>query len=285
VPTKPRKRRLIAAVLVVCVAAAVGVAAYLTVGRVGKILAGSGCTVGKGRGSVPLDPEQAANAATIAGVAHQRIMPSRAVTVAYAAAMQESKLHNISYGDRDSVGIFQQRPSEGWGPASKLKDPVYATTRFFGALEHVPRYKQLPVYKAAQAVQRSADGFAYIQYQPQAFRMAAAFTGHHPHAVWCWSPSVSSGHPKLTAATGALMKAFGGLAGSTPATHQDTGSMTVTARQESLGWSVATWLVTHAAQYHLREVRFAGYSWRASAGSDGWIKDKNVVTSDAVEAS
>jgi hypothetical protein len=285
VPTKPRKRRLIAAVIVVCVAAAVGVAAYLTVGRVGKILAGSGCTVGKGHGAVPLDPEQAANAATIAGVAHQRIMPSRAVTVAYAAAMQESKLHNISYGDRDSVGIFQQRPSEGWGPASKLKDPVYATTRFFGALEQVPRYKQLPVYKAAQAVQHSADGFAYIQYQPQAFRMAAAFTGHHPHAVWCWSPSGSSGSPKLMAATGALTKAFGGLAGITPATHQDTASMTVTARQESLGWSVATWLVTHAAQYHLREVRFAGYSWRASAGSDGWIKDKNVVTSDAVEAS
>jgi hypothetical protein len=284
VPTKPRKRRLIAAVLVVCVAAAAGVAAYLAVGRVGKILAGSGCTVGKGHTAVPLDPEQAANAATIAGVAHQTSMPARAVTVAYAAAMQESKLHNISYGDRDSVGIFQQRPSEGWGPASKLKDPVYATTRFFGALEHVPRYKQLAVYKAAQAVQHSADGLAYIQYQPQAFRMAAAFTGRHPHAVWCWSPSGSSGRPQLMAASGALMKAFGGLAGSIPATQQDTASMTVTAGQ-SLGWSVATWLVTHATQYHLREVRFAGYVWHASAGSDGWIKDKTVVTSEAVEAS
>ena len=54
--------------------------------------------------------------------------------VAYAAALQESHLHNLSYGDRDSVGVFQQRPSEGWGSATQLKDPVYATTRFFPAL-------------------------------------------------------------------------------------------------------------------------------------------------------
>jgi hypothetical protein len=182
------------------------------------------------------------------------------------------------------VGIFQQRPSEGWGPASKLKDPVYATTRFFGALSHVPRYKQIPVYKAAQAVQRSADGFAYIQYQPQAFRMAAAFTGHYPHGVWCWSASGGSGRPKLPAASAELLRTFGSLAGSTPATRPGAASITVAASQ-SLGWSVATWLVTHATQYHLREVRFAGYVWHASAGSDGWIKDKNVVTSDAVEAS
>jgi hypothetical protein len=67
-------------------------------------------------------------------------MPPRAVVVAYAAALQESHLHNLSYGDRDSVGVFQQRPSEGWGPARKLKDPVYASTRFFQALTSVPKY-------------------------------------------------------------------------------------------------------------------------------------------------
>ena len=108
------------------------------------------------------------------------------MTIAYATAMQESKLHNLDYGDRDSVGIFQQRPSEGWGPASQLKDPVYATSRFFGALTKVPGWQQLPVDQAAQAVQHSADGSAYSQYDVMARAMAIAFTGQAAHSVWCW---------------------------------------------------------------------------------------------------
>ena len=129
---------------------------------------------------------QAGIAATIAGVAQQDALPPRAVTVAYAAALQESKLTNLTYGDRDSVGVFQQRPSEGWGTRSQLEDPVYATSKFFDALTKVPDYEHLPVYKAAQAVQHSADGSAYDQYQPMATQLTSAFTGHHPHAVWCW---------------------------------------------------------------------------------------------------
>ena len=121
-PTNSRRRGLTPAIIVVVIALAV---AGFFVFRQGKpLLTGSGCQAGTGRKMVLLDPEQASIAATIAGVAHQRAMPRRAVVVAYAAALQESKLHNLSYGDRDSVGVFQQRPSEGWGPAWKLKDPL-----------------------------------------------------------------------------------------------------------------------------------------------------------------
>ena len=130
--------------------------------------------------------QQAQIAATIAGVAYHRGMASRAVTVAYATAMQETHLHDPSYGDRDSVGVFQQRPSEGWGPASKLINPVYASTRFFQALAQVHAYQKMPVYKAAQAVQHSADGYAYQQYQALASRLTPAFTGAAPRGVWCW---------------------------------------------------------------------------------------------------
>ena len=84
------------------------------------------------------------------------------------------------------------RPRAGGRPR-KLKDPVYATGRFFQALATVPDYLHTPVYRAAQAVQRSADGYAYIQYQPEATALAADFTGHSAHAVWCWSAAAQPG--------------------------------------------------------------------------------------------
>ncbi len=87
-----------------------------------------GCQAGTGVQAISLDPGQAAVAATIAGVAARHKLPRRAVIIAYAAALQESKMQNLDYGDRDSVGVFQQRPSQGWGPATDLEDPVYATT-------------------------------------------------------------------------------------------------------------------------------------------------------------
>src|SRR5215469_15907326 len=119
---------------------------------------GSGCLVHGHGFDVPLTSDQAGLAAIIAGVAAHRSMPVRAVTIAYATALQESDLENLTYGDLDSVGVFQQRPSEGWGTRRQLLNPVYATTRFFAALAAVPDYLHLPIYRAAQAVQHSADG-------------------------------------------------------------------------------------------------------------------------------
>ena len=208
-------------------------------------------------------------------------MPSRAVTVAYAAAMQESHLHDLDFGDRDSVGIFQQRPSEGWGPASKLINPVYASTKFFQALARVRGYRRLPVYKAAQAVQRSADGYAYAQYQPVAARLTAAFTGASPRAVWCWPPGGAAGTAHFTAARRALVQTFGQLPAHSSASPGDAPSLLVRASDAAVGWAVAAWLVTHAAQYRLRGVRFAGFQWSASQGS-GWTKDKAAPASAVV---
>ena len=122
-------------------------------------------------------------------------MPSQAVTIAYATAMQESKLHNLDYGTSDSVGVFQQRPSQGWGPARKLENPVYAATKFFRALKAVQGYQTMPVYQAAQAVQHSADGSAYMQYQRMATEMAGAFTGQRKHAVYCWLTQTARATP------------------------------------------------------------------------------------------
>ena len=136
--------------------------------------------------AISLDPGQAAVAATIAGVAARHKLPKQAVIIAYATALQESKMQNLDYGDLDSVGVFQQRPSQGWGPAADLENPVYATTKFFAALVRVNRYTRMPVDQAAQDVQHSGDGSAYGQWAAVATQLAGYFTGTSPHGVSCW---------------------------------------------------------------------------------------------------
>jgi hypothetical protein len=271
VPRNRRTGRLTLVLLAAVVALGAGV--YVAIRHVPSILGETGCTAGTGHAAVALDSQQAQIAATIAGVAHHRDMPPRALTVAYAAAMQETHLHDPDYGDLDSVGVFQQRPSQGWGPASKLIDPVYASTKFFRALAQIHGYQQMPVYRAAQAVQHSADGRAYQQYQTMAAHLTTAFTGSSPRAVWCWPVAQAAGKPLLTPARQAIVNAFGPLSAGRSGSGGDAPSLLVQVSRADLGWSIAAWLVTHAGKYRLHEVRYAGFRWPAPAGHTGWVKD------------
>ena len=106
-----------------------------------------------------LDIDQAANSTTIAAVGKRLGLPDHAVTVALAAALQESHLHNLPYGDRDSLGLFQQRPSQGWGTATEILTPSYAAGRVLPrARRRFAGWETLPVTDAAQtgAAQRRA---------------------------------------------------------------------------------------------------------------------------------
>ncbi len=228
---------------------------------------GNGCLVHARGFDVPLTSGQAGIAAIIAGVAARRSLPVRAVTIAYATALQESDLSNLPYGDRDSVGVFQQRPSQGWGTRRELLNPVYATERFFAALVDVPNYQHLLIYQAAQAVQHSADGQAYGQYAGQGAAMATGFTGQRPHDVWCWYGTGVSGPDRLAAAGKQLNRAFGKLA----IGHVGDPLARVHVRSQAAGWAVATWLVTHASSYGIKHVSYLGYQWTAAAGHKGWI--------------
>jgi hypothetical protein len=235
-----------------------------------------GCQAGTGVQAVTLDTEQAGIAATIAGVAARHRLPRQAVTVALAAALQESKLHNLDYGDRDSVGIFQQRPSQGWGPAIRLEDPVYATTKFFAALTRVRGYATMPVSQAAQEVQHSADGSAYGQWADLARQLAGYFTGQSPHDVSCWY--TRAGQANLTAAVRRMAQTFGPQGRKAVvvrittdrSVRKNQGSTAVVHVERAAAWTVANWLVAHAQAYRLGEVRYAGYVWRAANGSMGW---------------
>ena len=241
-----------------------------------------GCQAGTGASALPLDFGQAADAAIIAGVAVREHLPREALTVAYATAMQESKLENLDYGDLDSVGIFQQRPSQGWGTTAQLEDPAYAATAFFGALVKIPGYTALPVYQAAQDVQRSADGSAYEQYAQAGTVLAADFTAAS-HAVTCWyDPATQAADTgistrlNLKGAIRALEDAFGrpgrgrAVRGVSTARSEESGTFRVTAAG---GWPVANWLVTNASSYGITQVRYGGYQWTAGLTETSWQAD------------
>ncbi|MGE5288359.1 MAG: hypothetical protein ACM3ML_14415 [Micromonosporaceae bacterium] len=281
---KTRKRRWRIAAIAAASALVLGIGGLVFSRHAKPFLIGEGCRVRVFGQAIELDAEQAAVAATIAGVSYRRGMPKAAVTVAYATALQESKMHNVRYGDRDSVGIFQQRPSEGWGTRRDLMDPVYATSKFFAALGKVPGYMNMPVYRAAQAVQHSADGTAYGQYEQVAGLMSTAFTGHAARAVWCWYMPYTKRPAKLASAGDQLKRTFGHLAeagsafqpsGELAGADDGTGgiAMTVHVPATETGWAIATWSVAHAKIYGIRRIRYAGYQWRATDGEHGWRRD------------
>ena len=137
----------------------------------------------------------------------------------------------------------------------------------------MPGYLHQPVYRAAQAVQHSADGYAYLQYQGEATDLAADFTGHSARGVWCWSAATGPPKADLSAAGRALAQAFGPVGSRRAARPGDAPAMLVPVPHRAVGWAVAAWLVTHAASYGIHEVSYAGFQWRASSGSRGWTRD------------
>jgi hypothetical protein len=121
-----------------------------------------------------LTPTQVANARTIVSVVEAQKLPRRAAVIAVATAMTESRLRNHHYGDRDSEGLFQQRPSQGWGTAKQVVNPQHATRRFLDALQRVPDWRSRPLTVDAQAVQRSAFPTAYARWEPLADKLVNA---------------------------------------------------------------------------------------------------------------
>lgn len=277
---RPRRAAVIGTAFILLLAVA-GYLVYHSFQSVSPVVAAPGCQAGSGGQAIALESDQAAIAATIAGVAARHKLPRQAVTIAYAAALQESDLHNLDYGDRDSIGVFQQRPSQGWGPARDLINPIYATTKFFDALVRVHDYTTMPVQAAAQAVQHSADGSAYGQWAAVAAQLAGYFTGSSPHGVSCWYVPVPKAN--LAGAERGLTQTFGpqgreavlvGIATDRSGHNGDGRVAVVHVQRAGAGaWTVAGWLVAHAQDYGVSQVRYAGYDWQAADGSMGWQLD------------
>ncbi len=278
------------------------VAGYLVVQYITGGSGGPGCKVVSGKGdgaSYEFTPEQAVNAATITAVGTARGLPERAVTIALATALQESALRNIKHGDRDSLGLFQQRPSQGWGTPKEIMDPTYSAGEFYDHLVKVPGYTRLPLTVAAQRVQRSGFPQAYAKHEPDAALLAAALTGQSAATLTC------EGRPAATRASGpdgvraALVRDFGrdvlepagaevngGASTATPtpspSTADGTGGRTVTLpvaadtpsgtgrSLDQRGWQLAHWAVANASELHIARVTYAGREWVAGNTASQW---------------
>jgi murein DD-endopeptidase MepM/ murein hydrolase activator NlpD len=169
--------------LVMIVVAAAGAVASLLGGSFGAP-AGAGCVVSvtvPGGAPAGLTGEQAGNAATIIQTGASMGVPVRGWVIGIATALQESDLVNLgdlgANNDHDSLGLFQQRPSQGWGTPAQIMDPVFASRSFYTHLLAVPGWQSLPLTEAAQAVQKSAFPDAYAKHEPRATAIVAAFTG------------------------------------------------------------------------------------------------------------
>ncbi|WP_453073789.1 heavy metal transporter [Streptomyces olindensis] len=288
------------------------VAGYLVVQYVTGGTGEPGCKVVSGKGdgaSYAFTPEQAVNAATITAVGTARGLPERAVTIALATALQESSLRNIDHGDRDSLGLFQQRPSQGWGTPKEIMDPTYSAGEFYEHLVKVPGYTRLPLTVAAQRVQRSGFPQAYAKHEPDAALLAAALTGQSAATLTC------EGRPAATRATGpdgvraALARDFGRdvlepagaeVSGSSAATPSPSpsasdgdGDRTVTLpvasdtsaaggrSLEQRGWQLAHWAVANASELHIARVTYAGREWVAGNTASEWRDAPSTGTAGA----
>jgi hypothetical protein len=223
------------------------------------------CIAVVGSDSYELATDQAANAALITAISVQRGLPPRAATIAVATAMQESKLRNIGHGDEvgpDSRGLFQQRPSQGWGTEAQVMDPVYATNAFYDHLVKVPGYETMAITEAAQAVQHSAFPEAYAQQEPMGRAYASALTGHSERALDCTlRPADTAGDPNTV--VDAMTTAFGSL----PAVAQGrTVQVNVPGPQ---AWAVAQWAVANAKALSITQVDVAGATWNRQ-DRKGW---------------
>ncbi|WP_431042385.1 hypothetical protein ACQUSR_11020 [Streptomyces sp. P1-3] len=240
--------------------------------------------------SVALDPEQGVNAATIVAVASARGLPERAVTIALATAMQESGLRNIRRGDRDSLGLFQQRPSQGWGTARQILDPVYSAGAFYDHLVRVPGYSRLPLTVAAQRVQRSGYPQAYAKHETDAAVLTDVLTGRTAGAFTCPGPPDDGKAGDTARVRARLVREFGpevlpGGTASTGGTGEHAGGTrdvvlpvpdTGRGNPDRRGWELAHWAVAHSEGLRIERVSYRDRVWSAGDSGKGWRTAEGV---------
>ncbi len=242
-------RRIGAGVVVIALVAGAAIAVIVLRHHSAAV---TSCQVNAGGTTYTIDVEQAANSATIAAVGKRLGLADHAVTIALATSLQESKLRNLPYGDRDSLGLFQQRPSQGWGTATEILTPSYSAAAFYRALIKVPSWSTLPITVAAQKVQLSGAPSAYAQWESEARTLAIAFTGEAAAGLTCRFPL-----PRSAVAAPIVMP---GLANELGVSSLDG------AFPSARGWTIASWLVGHAQQFRVTTVSYRGQEWRASTG-------------------
>ncbi|HLY33090.1 MAG TPA: hypothetical protein VKQ07_01030, partial [Jatrophihabitantaceae bacterium] len=263
-----RRSAVIYSVIVLAVAAAAGVTLKAVWDSGSSTTTYSHCTVG----GYDLDTSQASVAASMvaAVTSYSPHLPDRAAVLALAAGLQESKLVNLppGAGDRDSVGVLQQRPSQGWGGGDPavLEDVYLSTREFLDHLVTVPNWRALPLADAVQRVQISADGSAYAQHETEATALASALLGRTAEGITCMFAK-----PTQVAATTSVEKE---LSRELPVHTPQVTATTISV--PGAGWQTVGWLLSNADRYGIDSVSYKGAQWTRAKG---WKADKAATTS------
>ena len=263
-----RFRYLVFAVVLVVVAG-VGVAFWR---GSGPLPDPEGCSVTLNGHRVDLSTEQAENATLIAAIGMRRGLPARAVSIALATAIQESKLTNLDHGDRDSLGLFQQRPSMGWGTPRQVQDPYYATNKFYDALVKVPDYESMRITEAAQKVQRSGFPEAYSDHEIDARSLASVLTGYSQGGLFTCVVHESEVRGSGDRVVRQVKRAFGDLDITRTGSRQDVAlTLDDSPAGRRTGWSVSQFVLAHGVRLHPHQVAYSGKLWRVGRDSEkGW---------------
>ena len=215
---------------------------------------------------VVLDLDQAHYTSIVVGLSVRRGLAPRAGSIAMATVYQETGIRNLDYGDRDSVGLFQQRPSQGWGTEKQLMDPYYATTKFYNALVRVDGWETRDITKVAQAVQRSAYPDAYRDHEPDARVLASALTGQTERALTCLVHADADGDADGLAES--LEETFRGDA------EAKGKVVTMTAKTQRLAWAYAQYAVANAGRHGVVSVEVDDRTWTSDAFTlPTWVKE------------
>ena len=231
------------------------------------------CSATVGDQTTTITIEQAGNAAIIAGVSVKRGLAPRAASIALTTAYQESGLRNLDYGHSDSLGLFQQRPSKGWGTKEQVMDPWYSSTAFYKALVRVKNWQTRDIGDAAQAVQRSAYPDAYAKHVANARALASSLAGETPASFTCALRTAGPADPDGMQTF--LAKTYG----NTATLARDGDALKVTTSNAAAAWSVAQAAVATTKQYGVGSVTVGGYSWTYAP----WSTPKWLATAPAAD--
>ena len=237
------------------------------------------CVAEVGETRAQIDVEQARWTTLMAAISQRRGLPPRATTIAIATAFQESKIHNLDYGDRDSVGLFQQRPSQGWGTREQILNPRHSIRRFYNGLEKVKGYENMSITDAAQRVQRSAFPGAYAQHEDYARALASSLRGYSPAAFSCRVNPAGGG--RADAVADDVTSAFGDIP---VEVVERTIRIPLTGRApdvQARGWGLAHYAVGNASRLKISSVAFDGHAWTAEDSPEGWVVDTRAAGSGA----
>lgn len=240
---------------VLLVAGGVGAFVWLRQGLSAPVPGQQRCVATAGGQSVVLDLDQAHFASIVVGLSVRRALAPRAASIAMATVYQETGIRNLDYGDRDSVGLFQQRPSQGWGPASQLMDPYYATGKFYDALVKIKGWEAGDITEVAQKIQRSGYPEAYRDHEADARVLASTLTGRSPGGLSCLEREQSPGRagPMITA----LQRTFGPVSDTSAAAVT-----TIKAKNPTLAWAYAHFAVANAKAYGVTQVVVGDRRWQ-----------------------